>query len=199
MRIKIFFLISVIWIPQYCLSQDTAKIKKQQNHLSVSSYIGLRYVDQEIPMAFAGGLGVTFQIKKHVFSFRTHTRLLEINMSYNLMRVNTWLAPDETIREYALLYRLYQNKKKTISFDAGVSYIDGFNHGNFVMVHPNLYDVEYNRKKFHDVGIPIELRFLLIEGKRSKMTVSSASNLNFEKSFTSLNLLLQIHFGKNEK
>jgi hypothetical protein len=199
--VLIFFIV-VFLVPQFCFSQDTTKTKKQRNHLSFFNYTGLRWVDQEIPMAMAVGIGTSYQTRNHYFSFRALTQIWQVNKAKNFMRVSTWNAPVETIHEFGFLYRLYQNKKKSISFDAGLSYINGFNHGN-IIIKPspifNSIETIYNRKRFRDVGIPIEIRFSVADDNFIKGFICSASNLNFIKSYTSLMFLFQITIPNHDK
>lgn len=192
--IKIQFFIFFILISLLSYTQDTINNRKSTNHISFQSYLGYRYVAQEIPYSFAIGLGVSYQIKKHVFAFRFLSRINNLKRTKEFMPINPILIPDETIWEIGILYRLYSNKNQTFSFLSGAALIKGFNHGSLIY-QPQTYNVVYEKEYFKDIGLPLELHYLLLKTKKSgvgKIFLSSVANINAVKSYAGIMLLFQI-------
>jgi hypothetical protein len=199
MRINTIIQICILFLmlPFLCNSQDTINNKPLTNHISIHGYLGYRYVAQEIPYSSTIGLGVSYQLKKHFFTFRFVTRVKTLYFTKNFMRVNNSLAPDETIWELGVLYRLYLNEKKSFSVHTGFSFISGFNHGNLIY-QPETHDVVYEKVPFSDIGIPIEVRYLLGKKKTGKIFISSVANINSVKSYAGIMLLFQVTFQNHE-
>ncbi|MFA4853249.1 MAG: hypothetical protein WC868_11355 [Bacteroidales bacterium] len=199
MKKAIIILVILLIVNNPIHAQDSLKIKSTTNHLSVHGYLGYRYVDQEIPMSTAIGLGASYQMKKHFFTFRFITRVSTIYRTKNFMRVNKTLAPDETIWELGILYRFFNNTKNNFSLHGGFSLVKGFNHGELVY-NPKTYKITYGDSiPFTDAGISLEARYLLGGKKAGKIFISSVANINSVKSYAGIMLLFQLTFPNHEK
>lgn len=201
MKKVIIILVILLIVNNPIHAEDSLKIKSATNHLSVHGYLGCRYVDQEIPMSIAIGLGTSYQIKKHFFTFRFVTRASTstIYRTKNFMRVNKTLAPDETIWELGILYRFFNNRKNNFSLHGGFSLVKGFNQGELVY-NPKTYKITYGDSiPFTDAGISIEARYLLGEKQAGKIFICSVANINSIKSYAGIMLLFQLTFPNHEK